>query len=315
MWNFPLLPEQASANAGRVDALYWALVIVSVFFSLVIVVGIVYSVIRYRKGSRANRGNVKNDYIPLELAWTFIPLAIAFGLFTWGAKLFFDMHVPPRNALEIYVVGKQWMWKVQHPQGNREINELHIPLGRPVKLVMTSQDVIHSFYIPAFRVKQDVLPGRYTTEWFEATKIGEYHLFCAEYCGTSHSSMVGRIVVMDPADYEEWLGVNAQQTMVASGEQLFQQLSCQTCHRGKDGPRGPSLAGLYGKTVRLTTGETIRADREYIRESIINPGRRVVAGYQPLMPTYKSQLTEDQVNQLIQFIREGGGKKLASTKD
>jgi len=315
MWNFPLLPEQASTTAGRVDALYWALVIVSAFFSLVIVIGLVYSAVRYRKGSKANRGNVKNDYLPLELAWSIIPLIIAFGLFAWSAKLFFDMHVPPRNALEIYVVGKQWMWKVQHPQGNREINELHIPVGRPVKLVMTSQDVIHSFYIPAFRVKQDVLPGRYTTQWFEATKIGEYHLFCAEYCGTSHSSMIGRIVVMDPADYEAWLGANAQQTMVASGEQLFKQFSCQTCHREEDGARGPSLAGLFGKTVRFTTGETVRADREYIRESIINPGRRVVAGYQPLMPTYKSQLSEDQVNQLIEYIKEVEGKKLASTRN
>ncbi len=315
MWNFPLLPDQASTTAGRVDALYWALVIVSVFFSLVIVVGIVYSTVRYRKGSKASRANAKSDYLPLELAWTFIPLAIAFGLFTWSAKIFFDMHVPPRNALEIYVVGKQWMWKIQHPQGNREINELHIPVGRPIKLVMTSQDVIHSFYIPAFRVKQDVLPGRYTTEWFEATKIGEYHLFCAEYCGTSHSSMIGRIVVMDPAEYEDWLGVNAQQTMVATGEQLFKQFSCQTCHREVDGPRGPSLAGLYGKVVRLTTGETLRADREYIRESIINPGRRVVAGYQPMMPTYKNQLTEDQVNQLIEYIRDGGGEQLARTKE
>jgi cytochrome c oxidase subunit II len=315
MWNFPFFPDQASTAASRVDALYFTLVGVSLFFSLIIVVGLAYSAIRYRKGSKASRANALNDHLPLELAWSIIPLVIAFGLFFWGANLFFDLHVAPRNAIDIYVVGKQWMWKIQHPEGNREINELHVPVGKPVRLTMTSQDVIHSFFIPAFRIKQDVLPGRYTTEWFTATKKGEYHLFCAEYCGTSHSSMIGRVIVMDPAEYEAWLDDNAQQTMVTNGQQIFQQFGCQTCHRDADGPRGPSLTGLYGKTVTLTTGERVRADRDYIRESIVNPGRQLTAGYQALMPTFKSQVSEEQINHLIEYIKSLGGNHRASTKE
>lgn len=302
MWNFPLFPDAASTVATRVDLLYMALLSVSIFFSVVITVALVYAAVRYRKGSKAPREGAKDDYLPLELLWSIVPLIIAAGIFGWGAHLFMNMHVAPADAMEIYVVGKQWMWKIEHPQGNREINELHVPTGRPVKLVMTSQDVIHSFYIPAFRIKQDVLPGRYTTEWFEATVPGEYHLFCAEYCGTSHSGMIGKVVVMDPPDYERWLTGSATATMASTGEQLFRQNGCQTCHRQGSTLRGPSLEGLYGREVILSTGQKIFADRDYLRESIIDPGRKLVAGYQFMMPTYKDQLTHEQVNQVVEYI-------------
>ncbi|HEV8537889.1 MAG TPA: cytochrome c oxidase subunit II [Bacteroidota bacterium] len=308
MWNFPLLPDRASTVAGQVDALYYFLVAVSVFFSLVIVIGLLYSAIRYRRGSKASRAGAKNDHLPLELLWSITPLTIAFVIFSWSAKLFLEMRVPPADAMEVYVVGKQWMWKIQHPQGNREINELHVPAGKPVKLIMTSQDVIHSFFIPAFRTKQDVLPGRYSTEWFEATKPGTYHLFCAEYCGTSHSGMTGNVIVMDPADYEQWLSGKTGMTMASGGEQLFQQFGCHACHRRDTGQRGPSLEGLWGRQVKLAGGEVVTADQHYVRESIMNPGAKVVSSYQVLMPNYRSQLSEDQLNQLIEYIKMLGGQ-------
>lgn len=305
MWNFPLLPESASTVADQVDALFFFLVAVSVFFSLVITIGLVFSAIRYRKGSHATRRGAVDDFLPLELAWSIIPLIIAMFIFGWSAKLFLDMHVPPANAMEIYVVGKQWMWKIQHPEGNREINELHVPVGRPVKLIMTSQDVIHSFFIPAFRVKQDVLPGRYSTQWFQATKPGEYHLFCAEYCGTSHSGMIGKVVAMDPSDYEKWLmtASSAGIAMASDGAALFERYGCKTCHRQDTGPRGPALNGLWGKQVKLASGQMVTADQEYIRESILDPNAKLVAGYQQLMPTYKNQLSQEQVNHLIEYVR------------
>jgi len=316
MWNFPFIPEQASTASGEVDALFYFLVALSIFFSMVIIVGLVVSAVRYRKGSKATRQGAKDDYLPVELLWSIIPFILSIGIFTWAAKLYIDMRVPPKNAMEMYVVGKQWMWKIQHPQGNREINELHVPIDKPVKLIMTSQDVIHSFYVPAFRIKQDVLPGRYTTQWFEATKTGEYHLFCAEYCGTSHSGMKGRVIVMEQDEYEEWLSGKASGVaMLTSGQQLFQQFGCQTCHRQVSGQRGPALEGLFGKTVKLHTGETVVADLEYIRESILSPNAKLVSGYQWLMPTYRNQLNPDQLNELVEFVRSlRGGEQTSMGK-
>jgi cytochrome c oxidase subunit 2 len=309
MWNFPILPEAASTVAGEVDALFFFLVAISMFFSLIIIVGLVFSAVRYRKGSKASRAGAKDDYLPVELLWSGVPFIIAIGIFTWAAKLFIDMRVPPKDAMEVYVVAKQWMWKVQHPQGNREINELHVPVGRPVKLIMTSQDVIHSFYVPAFRIKQDVLPGRYSTQWFEATEPGTYHLFCAEYCGTSHSGMVGKVVVLEQDRYEEWLAGKASDVaMLGSGEALFKQFGCQTCHRQVSGQRGPALEGLFGKEVRLAGGDVVTADLEYIRESILNPNAKLVSGYQRLMPTYRHQLNPDQVNELVEYVRSLRGE-------
>jgi cytochrome c oxidase subunit II len=311
MSSFPLFPDQASVGAQRVDAVYFALLAISAFFALVIFALLIYFALKYRRGAKVDRVIRRTDYLKLEMTWIIIPLLISFVIFGWSAKVYFDLKTPPEDGLEIYVVGKQWMWKIQHPNGVREIDELHIPLGRTIKLTMTSQDVIHSFFIPAFRIKQDVLPGRYTSEWFKATKVGEYHLFCAEYCGTSHSGMMGKVVVMDPLDYERWLQQGtARESMAASGEMLYTKLSCGTCH--KPGGRGPVLSGLYNSMVQLEGGEAVTADREYLRESIINPMAKIVKGYPRMMPTYRTQLTEDQVNEVIEYVKSmNGGQETA----
>jgi len=238
---FQLLPEQASKLAVQVDILYYLLVGLSIFFALLIFFLIYIFAVRYRRRSEEEVPRQIPGLIQLELAWSVIPFGMALVVFVWGAKLYFNTYTPPADALEIYVVGKQWMWQIQHPTGQREINELHIPTGKPIKLMMATEDVIHSFYIPAFRVKKDVVPGRYTTMWFEATKPGSYHLFCAEYCGTKHSQMTGTVVVMEPLQYQQWLsGGDASETPVAAGEKKFQQLGCVTCHGDKPGARGPS---------------------------------------------------------------------------
>jgi cytochrome c oxidase subunit 2 len=224
-------------------------------------------------------------------------------MFYWGAKLYYDIRTPPANAIELQVVGKQWMWKIQHPQGRGEINELHIPVGRPIRLRMISEDVIHSFYIPAFRTKMDVLPGRYTIQWFEATKPGEYDLFCAEYCGTEHADMRGRVIAMNPADYANWLASTVAETPQALGSKLFTQFRCNTCHDDHSELRSPPLHGIFNNTVALADGRTIDADDTYLRESIVNPMAKVTAGFQPLMPTYQGQLSEEQLSQIIEYIK------------
>jgi cytochrome c oxidase subunit 2 len=300
----PFFPVEASQQAEQIDELYIALLIVAGIFTAIIFGSIVFFAIRYRQGSRASRILLHAENLKLEIAWTVIPLLISAVLYGWGVKLYFDLHVPPTNATEVYVVAKQWMWKIEHPQGNSEINELHIPVGIPVKLIMTSQDVIHSFYVPAFRVKQDVLPDRYTSEWFLPTKVGEYHIFCAEFCGTSHAGMIGNVVVMNPSDYQQWLtGDTPGQPMASAGEQLFQRFGCATCHQENDLGRGPSLYGLYGSTVRLQNGETVFADQSYIRKAIDDPGGQLVAGYRAIMPTFKQQITPDQLSELIEYIK------------
>jgi cytochrome c oxidase subunit 2 len=274
---------------------------------------IVVFFMKYRRRPGRNEvGSELGGSLPLELVWSFIPLVIALGMFAWGARVFFDLSRPPAESLEFYAVGKQWMWKFQHPAGNREINDLHVPMGTPVKLTMTSEDVIHSLYIPAFRVKADVLPGRYTTVWFTATKPGAYHIFCAEYCGSEHSLMGGTIYVLDPMEYENWL-VTGQTgpPMEISGAELFERLACNTCHQVGDEPlpggmanRAPSLARIFGTEVTLTNGRTITVDETYIRESILDPQAKVVEGWQPIMPTYRGQVTEEQVNQLVAYLKK-----------
>jgi cytochrome c oxidase subunit 2 len=305
--DFPLFPEGASTVAGRVDALYLFLVAVSAFFTILIFVTIFYFAVKYRRRSEDERPPAIHGSLKLEILWSVVPFILTMVMFGWGATVYFEVTRPPADAEEIFVVGKQWMWKIQHPQGPREINALHIPVGRPIKLTMTSEDVIHSFFIPAFRVKQDVLPGRYTSLWFEATKTGEYHLFCAEYCGTAHSGMIGRVVVMEPVEYETWLsGGPPPETMELAGEKIFEQMQCHTCHRPGPGMRGPLLDGVADSEVRLTTGETVVADQAYLRESILQSSAKVVEGYQPVMPTFQGQLTEEQVLQLIAYIRSLG---------
>jgi cytochrome c oxidase subunit 2 len=206
--------------------------------------------------------------------------------------------------MQIYVVGKQWMWKVQHMEGRREINELHVPIGRPIKLTMTSEDVIHSFYLPAFRTKLDVVPGRYGEMWFEPTKTGKFHLFCAEYCGTKHSGMIGEVVVMEPSEYQTWLSGGVPEGSLAStGAKLFADLACNTCHRPDAQGRGPVLEGLFGKTVALQSGETVTVDEAYVRESILTPAAKITGGFQPIMPTFQGLVTEEQLLALVEYVK------------
>jgi cytochrome c oxidase subunit 2 len=301
---FPLFPNQASTMATQVDGLFFFLVGVSVFFAALIFIVIIVFAVKYRRRSENEQPQEIHSDLRLEILWTVIPLGLTLVMFVWGAKLFFIINDPPANSLEINVVAKQWMWKVQHPEGQLEIDELHIPVGRPVKLIMTSQDVIHDFFVPAFRVKKDVLPGRYTTVWFEATVPGEYHLFCSQYCGTQHSLMIGRIVVMPLTEYQAWLSGGATGVSLATaGERLFQRLGCNTCHVESGAGRGPSLVGLFGKTVKLAGGHSVTADETYIRESIVNPQAKIVAGYEPIMPTFKGLISEDGLLQILAYLR------------
>lgn len=298
------LPEQASTLAAEVDWLYAFLVAVSVVFAGLIAVAVVWFAVKYRRGSSADRTNPISTHLPLELTWSVIPLILTMVMFVWGASLFIRAKQPPAGALEIYVLGKQWMWKLDHAGGKREINELHVPLGRPVKLTMTSEDVIHSFFVPAFRMKMDVLPGRYTTAWFEATKLGEFRLFCSQYCGTSHSRMTGKVVVMTPADFDRWLaGGSSGDAPAVLGERLFVRLACVTCHRADGGGRGPSLVDVFGSEVKLASGATVTADEDYIRESILEPKAKVVAGWDPVMPTFSGQVGEEGILQLVSYLK------------
>jgi cytochrome c oxidase subunit 2 len=318
MWNFPLFPEQASTIARKVDSLFAFLLLVTAFFSLLIALLITFFAIKYHHQSKADRRNAVDSHLVLELVWTSIPLAIAMGIFVWGARVFYEMTTIPANALEIFVVGKQWMWKIQHPEGRREINTLHVPVGQPIQLTMISEDVIHDFAVPAFRMKQDVLPGRYTKQWFQATKTGEYRLFCNQYCGTSHADMVGKIIVMTPVDYEHWLSggvslptpVAGAGTTVAAGDNLFNKVfNCVSCHNPDGTGQGPSLHGLFGHKVKLEGGATVIADEGYIRESILQPNAKIVKGYKPVMPTYQGQLEETDIIQLLAYIESLKGSK------
>jgi cytochrome c oxidase subunit II len=301
--NLPLWPVRASTGAGNVDALFIFLLLLTGFMALAIFVMIVVFAIQYRSRP-GHRATQIEGSVPLEVTWSAVPLAIFMVIFVWGALIYFRERTPPRGADEIYVVAKQWMWKLEHEQGQREINELHVPVGRDVKLIMTSQDVIHSFYVPAFRIKQDVLPGRYTTAWFRATKPGVYHLFCAEYCGTAHSGMIGQVVVLEPAQYEAWLaGGIAFGSLAATGESLFQQLGCPTCHRFDIQGRGPNLRGIFDKPVQLEDGRTVIADENYIRESILSPSAKIVSGFKPIMPTFQGLVSEEQLTSLVAYIK------------
>lgn len=300
---FRLFPERASTFAQRIDALYFFLLSVAAVFTLLIFALIVYFALKYRRGRKVDRSLNHERFWALELTWTLIPLGLTMVMFGWGAEVFLAVHEAPDNCLTIDVVGKQWMWKIQHASGRREVNVVHVPRGRPVKLRMISEDVIHSFYVPAFRMKQDLLPGRYTTAWFEATKTGQYDLYCAEYCGTSHAQMRGRVVVMEPAEYAEWLRGDTGDPPAVAGQKLFEQFRCQTCHAPQGNGRCPSLEGIYQKQVALAGGGTVTADDGYLRESILNPTAKIVAGYQPQMPTYSGQIDEQGVLQLIAYLK------------
>jgi cytochrome c oxidase subunit 2 len=302
---FPFIPESASTISGDVDAVYFYVSGVTVFFVTLISLVIIFFVIRYRRRNAFEIPRPIEGSHKLETLWSVIPLIIAMSIFVWGAKVYFAQYRPPQNALEVYVVGKQWMWKFQHPTGQREINELHVPVGRKVKLIMTTEDVIHDVFIPAFRIKMDVVPGKYTSEWFEATKPGRYHFFCAEYCGMNHSGMRGYIEVMEPKDFDNWLSGNANQmSPAAAGQTMFESLGCASCHGANaEGGRGPALLGVYGSNVVLSNGPAVKADEGYLRESIINPQAKIVTGFGPIMPSFQGQLTEEQLLGLVAYIK------------
>jgi cytochrome c oxidase subunit 2 len=301
----PLYPEQASNFAPHVDALMIFIIAVCVFFAVGITIAVIFFFFKYRRKEPGDVGVPIHGHALLETAWIVIPLFLAMGMFAWGAVVFVDYRNTPKDTLDIYVVGKQWMWKVQQPNGLREINELHVPVGRNVRLVLASEDVIHDFFVPAFRVKMDVVPGHYNTMWFRPTKPGRYHFFCSQYCGTNHALMGGWVTVMEPQDYAAWLSGSSGMTEnpVSAGEKLFVEKACSTCHLPDGKGRAPSLNGVYDNKVLLADGSIVTADDGYIRESILQPNAKIVAGYQPVMPTFQGQLTEEQILALTAYVK------------
>ncbi len=311
----PLFPEQASTFAWMVDGLYFYLILVSIGFTIPVVAAIFIFGLKYREREKFATPAEMHGSIALETIWSIIPFVISMTIFLGGAYIYFLQYRPPENAMEVYVVGKQWMWKIQHQTGQREINELHVPVGQNIKLTMTTEDVLHDFDIPAFRTKADVVPGRYTYLWFNATKPGKYHLYCAEYCGLNHSGMGGWVYVMEQRDFDNWLAGNvSDQTPVQQGQDLFtNKLGCASCHAGGANQRGAKIEGIFGTQVKLTNGQTVTADDEYIRNSILNPSSQIVEGYTPIMPTFKGQVTEEQLNALVAYIKSLGGTGTATT--
>ncbi len=317
---FQLFPTQTSTLAPEIDHLFFGVLAITAFFALLVVVLVVYFALKYRDPTGDRIGAPVTASVLLEFGWSLIPFFIFIGIFVWASIVFFHIVRAPDQTLEIYSTGKRWMWRFQHVDGQREINELHVPLGRPVRVVFTSEDVLHDLFIPAFRVKADAVPGRYSAIWFEATKVGEYHLFCAEYCGTNHSGMIGTVYVMEPADYQAWLAgggsISSGGSMAERGAQLFTQLACVTCHLADGSGRGPSLAGLFGSTVTLDNGTKVVADESYLRESILTSQAKTVKGYEHIMPTFQGLINEDGVAALIEYIKsmQAGGNRVASTQ-
>jgi cytochrome c oxidase subunit II len=298
----PLFPISASSHADQVDHLLYFLILVCGFFALLIFTLLIAFSVRYRR-SRNPYAEPTQGSTGLELFWSGVPFLITIVMFIWGSKVYMDGETPPRGAQDVYVVGKQWMWKVQHPEGRREINELHVPENTAVKMTLTSEDVIHSFYIPAFRIKQDAVPGEYRTLWFSATRPGTYHLFCAEYCGTNHSKMIGSVVVMGASQYQAWLAGADDMQPEEAGAKIFVEYDCISCHGTGKRARGPTLGGLYGTYVLLTDGTRVLFDEDYIRGQLMDPAARRVAGFAPDMPLFKGQITEEQIIDLIAYVK------------
>jgi cytochrome c oxidase subunit II len=300
----PLYPPEASNFASKVDSLMAFMVLVCVFFAVGICIAVIYFFFKYRRKSPDEVGAPIHGNMKLEITWIVLPFFLLMAMFGWGAVVFVNFRHPPQDALDIYVIGKQWMWKLQQPNGRREINELHIPVNRDIRLILASEDVIHDFFVPAFRVKMDVVPGRYNTMWFRATKVGRYHFFCSQYCGTNHALMGGWVTVMKADEYAAWLaGSSGTGDPVAEGQRLYDQLGCSTCHLPDGTGRGPSYYGVYGAKVRLADGTTVTADDAYIRESILVPNAKIVAGYVPVMPSFQGLVTEDQILALTAYIK------------
>ena len=304
IFGIPIFPEQASTFAADVDALYFFILATCAFFAIAVSIAVVYFGIRYHKKHDGEIGARIEGSLPLELLWSVIPTIIAMVMFGWGASVFYHLRRPPAEAMHIYAVGKQWMWKFQHLEGQREINELHIPAGQPIKITLSSEDALHSLYFPAFRTKIDAIPGRYTELWFEAQKPGQYHIFCAEYCGTNHSGMIGTVTVLEPAKYQAWLqGGSNDGTLAQRGAKLFNDLACSTCHLDSGQGRGPTLADIVGTTVALQDGSSVVVDEAYLRESILNSQAKVVKGFQPLMPTFQGLVSEENLVALIEHVK------------
>ena len=293
---------QASSFAPDVDHLFDALLLLCGLVVVGVFAAMIFFCVRYRRGSAAERMPAR-AHLGVELTWTLLPFVLFMGIFGWSVHLWIRLRTPPKDAQPIYVVAKQWMWKVQHPDGAREIDALHVPVGRPIRLVMTSQDVIHSFYVPAFRVKQDVLPDRYTELWFTATQAGTFNLFCAEFCGTDHSRMHGEVIVMAPADYARWLQAHAGIGLAAQGERLFRQFGCSGCHDPQSGVHAPDLYDLYGHTVPLSDGSQVLADERYLQDSILLPKKQIAAGYAPIMPSFQGRIGAEDVLALVAYLK------------
>jgi cytochrome c oxidase subunit 2 len=305
--SIPLFPPGASSVSTEMDLLYAFILAVSAFFTVLVVAVMVYFTIKYRRRTPNGVGADIHGSLILELTWTFIPFVLSMIMFGWGASLFYRLARPPQNSMEITVVGKQWMWKIQHPEGVREINELHVPIGQNVRITLGSEDVIHDFAIPAFRVRMDAVPGKLTTMWFNATMEGEFHIYCDQYCGTRHSAMIGVVYAMKPEAYAQWIaGSRGTMTPVDEGAELFTQLQCSTCHKADNTGRGPSLVGIFGKNLTLTDGRRFVVDDNYLRESIVNSQAKVVQGYQPIMPAFQGQVTEEQLLHLMAYIKSLG---------
>jgi len=303
MVNFAIIPPEASKIAPQVDALLVFMTLVSLVGLVLVGLLVTAFSIMYRRDKNPVATQIEGSTL-LEATWTIIPLGLFLVMFVWGSVLYFRIYTPPPNAMNIYVVGKQWMWKAEHPGGQHEINSLHVPTGRPIQITLISQDVFHSFSIPAFRVKREAIPGRYTTVWFEATTPGAYHLFCTQYCGTQHSGMVGEVDVLTPEDYKKWLaGSTSGVSLAQNGERLFASLSCNACHNGQPDSRGPSLADVYGSKLMLTTGQPILVDEAYLRQAILNPSQHITQGYAPIMPTYQGQISEEGLISLVEYIK------------
>jgi len=305
----PFFPVEASNFAGNVDSLFTFILLTCLFFAVTVTLLVIFAAFKYKRKGVGEVGSTVEGNTPMEIGWTLLPLLLAIGMFAWGAVIYVNFRTPPKDTLDIYVIGKQWMWKLQQPNGRKEINELHVPINRNIKLILGSEDVIHDFYVPAFRVKMDVVPGRYNTLWFQPTKIGKYHFFCSQYCGTNHAIMGGWVTVMDPAEYAAWLSdEGGDVNPVSAGEKLFTQLACATCHIANGTGRAPSLNGVFAAKVLLADGSTVTADESYIRESILQPKAKIVAGYQPVMPTFQGLVTEEQVQNLTAYIKSLQGQ-------
>jgi|SRR5579883_220469 len=308
----PLFPEQASTHAENVDNLFFFILAVTGGVGLFVTVLLIVFVARYRRRHITDRTPRITGFPLLEWSWTLGPLVPFTAMFIWGLSTYAENFQPPPDSYEVFIVGKQWMWKVQHPSGQREINELHLPADRPVKVTLISEDVVHDFGVPAFRSKIDVLPGRYVSTWYQPTQPGQYRMFCDQYCGDQHASMVGSVIVMRPDEHAAWLREHAEGSAALEGRKLFLKLQCISCHRPDSEARAPQLGGLYGRSVTLRDGSSIVADHAYIRDSILLPAKQVVEGWEPIMPTFQGQATEEEVLQLIAYIRslERGGLPL-----